>query len=175
MKISLITEAAASTQLKNLITYLECDEDTREAMEDDNHGNVDNGNEETSQKEREERETSEEEKMEGEGEGEAGGDTKEGEGEQQNDGDAMETVQDLFRLSAVNAYGSQEVKKIEDEPGKFYTITSESSINIHPKHVLLYPQHAPPPYVHNYLLLLCVCQCQISLSFGNGRHACGWL
>ena len=147
MKILLITEAAASTQLKNLITYLECDEDIREAMEDDNHGNVDNGNEETSQKEREERETSEEEKMEGEGEGEeeAGGGNKEGEGGQQNDGDAMETVQDLFRLSAVNAYGSQEVKKIEDEPGKFYTITSESSI--------MYTQHVL--YTHTQHALLC--------------------
>ena len=121
-------------------------------MEDDNHGNVDNGNEEISQKEREERETSEEEKMEGEGEGEAGGGTKEGEGEQQNDGDAMETVQDLFRLSAVNAYGSQEVRKIEDEPSKVYTITSESSI-MYTQHVFYSPTCVLPPnmpcYVHN--------------------------
>ena len=119
-------------------------------MEDDNHGNVDNGNEETSQNERDERETSEEEKMEGEGEGEgeAGGGNKEGEGGQVNDGDAVETVQDLFRLSAVNAYGSQEVRKIEDEPNKVYTITSESSIMYTPTCVLYTPNM--PCYVQYY-------------------------
>lgn len=32
---------------------------------------------------------------------------------------------DLFTLSSVNAYGSQEVRKIEDVPDKVYTVTSK--------------------------------------------------
>ena len=32
---------------------------------------------------------------------------------------------DLFTLSAVNAYGSQEVRKIEDVPDKVYTVSSK--------------------------------------------------
>lgn len=32
---------------------------------------------------------------------------------------------DLFTLSAVNAYGSQEVRKIEDTPDKIYTVSSK--------------------------------------------------
>ncbi len=101
-------------------------------MEDGNRGNGDNGNEESSQNEREGRETGEEEKMEGEGE--AGGARKEGETEEKDGGVAEDTVKDLFRLSAVNAYGSQEVRKIEDEPSKVYTITSE----FHCTSILLY-------------------------------------
>ena len=143
--------AATSTQLK-FIVFLESDEDTGEATEDGNHGNVDNGNEETSQKEREEEIGEEEEKMEEEGEGEAGAGTKEGEGEEQNDGVAVETVQDLFRLSAVNAYGSQEVRKIEDEPSKVYTITSEShctSIMYYPNlYVHVHPNMCSTPNVY---------------------------
>ena len=98
-------------------------------MEQDegNHGNGSNGNEETPQNKREEsseRETGEVDKMEGEGE--AVSESKEGETEEEEPA-AMETVQqDLFTLSAVNAYGSQEVKKIEDEPNKVYTLTSKS-------------------------------------------------
>ena len=98
-------------------------------QEGGNHDSGNNGNEETSQNGREgssERETGQEEKMEGEGEGEAGSGSKEGEAEKEEDATAMDTVQDLFSLSAVNAYGSQEVRKIEDEPNKVYTLTSES-------------------------------------------------
>ena len=113
--------------------FIESGEDSREPMEqeDDNHGNGDNGNEETSPNEGEEsseRESGQEEKMEGEGEGEgeAGSSSKEGETGKQDDEGAVERMKDLFTLSAVNAYGSQEVRKIEDDPNKMYTITSES-------------------------------------------------
>lgn len=37
-------------------------------------------------------------------------------------------MKDLFTLSAVNAYGSQEVRKIEDDPNKVYTITNQTYI-----------------------------------------------
>lgn len=93
-------------------------------QEDGNHGNGDNGNDESSQNEREgssERETGEEEKMEGEGEAGSEEETE------KDSAEAVDSVQDLFTLSAVNAYGSQEVKKIEDEPSKVYTLTSEST------------------------------------------------
>ena len=113
--------------------FIESGEDSREPMEqeDDNHGDGDNGNEETSPNEGEEsseRESGQEEKMEGEGEGEgeAGSSSKEGETGKQDDEGAVERMKDLFTLSAVNAYGSQEVRKIEDDPSKVYTITSES-------------------------------------------------
>ena len=102
---------------------LESDVD-KEPMEEEegNHGNEDNGSEETSKTEREgssERETSKGEKMDGQGDGEG----------KEEEASAMETEKkpvDLFALSAVNAYGSQEVKKIEDDSSKVYTLTSKS-------------------------------------------------
>ena len=92
-----------------------------EAEGDGNHSNVDNESEETSKTEREgssERETNKGEKMNEEGDGKTG----------EEEASAMETEKkpvDLFTLSAVNAYGSQEVKKVEDDPSKVYTLTSK--------------------------------------------------
>ena len=118
-------------------------------QEDGNHGNGDNGNEETSKTEREEsieRETGEGEKMEGEGET-----------EKEEPAAAMETEQDLFTLSAVNAYGSQEVRKIEDEPDKVYTLTSKSTA---PLYTCISSYHRPLKWltvVHVTCVCVCVC------------------
>ena len=105
--------------------------------EDGNHGNIDNGNEGTSQNDREENREKEEDSTKGEGERECEG--------EQDDKEPMETEKevDLFTLSAVNAYGSQEVRKIEDEPNKFYTLTSKS-------------MHLTPSLCHLHIAQWCV-------------------
>ena len=97
-----------------------------EGEKDSNHDNnnkEDNGNSGDCENE-DDLKNEGKEKSDQEGDKPSGSEVREGEVEE---GELVKENRepDIFSLAAVNAYGSQEVRKFEDKPEKVYTITSE--------------------------------------------------
>ena len=115
--------------------------ENKESVEDDgNHNNShkeDNGND--ADRENDNNLNKETETASQEGEGDSTHTKDEENSEEKEDSEMTEEAEedcetelskekkepDLFVLSSVNAYGSQEVRKIEDDPEKIYTVTSK--------------------------------------------------
>ena len=99
-------------------------------MEEDKGGNHDNNNKEDGGEQESKGDVKRETEEPDENEKVHSGSAKDDEGNNPEEKNETELVKeerepDLFMLASVNAYGSQEVRKIDDEPDKVYTVTSK--------------------------------------------------